>query len=74
MNMIGLPRDFLNSLKERRKTITAREFRRIIKDDVNHPCNVLITKPTEHHYDLRTRNILSLPIVRSGTEKPMRET
>ena len=53
----GLPRDFLPSLEEKRKTITTREFRGI-KDDVNHP---------EHQSNLRTRNLC--PSVRSGTER-----
>ena len=44
------------SLEERRKTITAREFRRI-NDDVNHPCHTIVAKPTEHQHNLRTKNI-----------------
>ena len=66
LDIIGLPRDFLPSLEERRKTITAREFRRI-NDDVNHPCRTLIAKPTEHQYNLRTTNFC--PSVISGTQR-----
>lgn len=36
LDMIGLPRDFLPSLGERRKAITSAEFRRI-KEDIIHP-------------------------------------
>ena len=66
LDIIGLPRDFLPSLEERRKTITAREFRRI-NDDVNHPCHTLIAKPTEHQYNLRTTNFCRSVI--SGTQR-----
>ena len=66
LDIIGLPRDFLPSLAERRKTITAREFRRI-NDDVNHPCHTLIAKPTEHQYNLRTTNFCRSVI--SGTQR-----
>ena len=47
LDIVGYPRDFLPSLEERRKIMTAREFRRI-NDAVNHPCHTLIAKPTEH--------------------------
>ena len=61
LDIIGLPRD-----QERRKTITAREFRRI-NDDVNHPCHTLIAKPTEHQCNLRTTNFCRSVI--SGTQR-----
>ena len=66
LDIIGFPRDFLPSLEERRKTITAREFRRI-NDDVNHPCHTLIAKPTKHQYNLRTTYICQSVI--SGTQR-----
>ena len=66
LDIIGLARDFLPSLEERRKIMTAREFRRI-NDDVDHPCHTLIAKPTEHKYNLRTANICRSVI--SGTQR-----
>ena len=66
LDITGIPRDFLPSLEERKRKITAREFRRI-NDVVNHPCYTLRVKPTEHHYNLRTTNICRSVI--SGTQR-----
>ena len=65
LDIIGLPRYFLPSLEERRKTMTAREFRRI-KDGVNHSCHVL-TKLAKHQYNLRSANLCRSVI--SGTQR-----
>ena len=66
LDIICLPRDSLPSLEERRKTITTREFQRILEDS-DHPCHTMILKPTEHQYNLRTKNLCQA--VRSGTER-----
>ena len=66
LDIIGLPRDSLPFLEERRKVITARKFQRI-KDDVNHPCHALITKFTEHQYNLKFGNLCRCVI--SGTQR-----
>ena len=66
LDIIRLPRDSLPSLEERRKTITTRELRRI-SEDSDHPCHNMILKPTEHLYNLRTKNLCQA--VRSGTER-----
>ncbi len=62
LDIIRLPRDSLPSLEERRKTITTR-----ILEDSDHPCHNMILKPTEHQYNLRTKNLCQA--VRSGTER-----
>ncbi len=66
LDIICLPRDSLPSLEERRKTITTREFQRILEDS-DHSCHAMILKPTEHQYNLRTKNLCQA--VRSGTER-----
>ncbi len=66
LDIICLPRDSLPSLEERRKTITTRELQRILEDS-DHPCHTMILKPTEHQYNLRTKNLCQA--VRSGTER-----
>ena len=66
LDIVGLPRDFLPSLDERRKTISARGFRRT-NDNINHPSHTMIVKPTEHQYNLRTTNICRSII--SGTQR-----
>ena len=66
LDIIFLPRDSLPSLEERRKTITTRELQRILEDS-DHQCHTMILKPTEHQYNLRTKNLCQA--VRSGTER-----
>ena len=62
LRILGLPKDSLPSLLERRDTLTIIEYERI-KNDSSNPCNKFIPLPVDHPYSLRTT---SPPILYQG--------
>ena len=65
MNILGIPRDNLQMLQERRDIITMKEFKRI-QSDTTHPCNKFILSPISHTYDMRKDSVLPQPISRTN--------
>ena len=53
MRILGLPKDTLVSLKERRDKLTVAEFKRI-KEDASNPNNKFIPIPLDNNFNLRS--------------------
>ncbi len=59
--ILGIPRDNLKSLRERRDNIAIEELKRI-HTDATHPCHKFIPLPASHTHDLRRNSSISYPI------------
>ncbi len=59
--ILGIPRDNLKSLRERRDNIAMEELKRI-HTDATHPCHKFIPLPASHTHDLRRNSSISYPI------------
>ena len=59
--ILGIPRDNLTSLRERRDNIAMEELKRI-HTDATHPCHKFIPLPASHTHDLRRNSSISYPI------------
>jgi hypothetical protein len=66
LKILGIPRDNLKSLRERRDHIAMEELKQI-QIDVTHSCHKFIPLPTSHIHDLRTSSSIPYPI--SHTKK-----
>ena len=67
LRILGLPKDSLPSLLQRRDSLAFREYERIMNDSSN-SCNTFIPVPVDHPYSLRTiRNHFHIA---SCTERP----
>ena len=53
LNVIGLPRDTVESLVTRRQNLTRKEFKRIQESEA-HPCKRFLEKPVHHGHNLRS--------------------
>jgi hypothetical protein len=69
MRKLGIPKDSLLSLHERRDKQTINEYERIINDILN-PCNNFIPSPVRHSYHLRNQTTRDRPLIRSFTDRP----
>jgi hypothetical protein len=54
MKIIGLPKNHLPTLRERRVEATKRELLKI-RSDTNHPCPVFLPSPKIHNNKLRSK-------------------
>ena len=61
LKILGIPRDNLKSLRERRDNIAMEELKRI-HTDATHPCHKFIPLPASHTHDLRRNSSISYPI------------
>ena len=66
LKILGIPRDNLKSLQERRDDIAMEELKWIVTD-VTHPCHTFIPLPLSHTHDLRKKFGIPQPI--SHTER-----
>ena len=55
LNVIGPPRDTVESLVTRRQTLTRKEFKHILESEA-HPCKSFLDKPVDHGHNLTTSN------------------
>ena len=53
LNVIGLPRDTVESLVTRRQNLTKKEFKRILESEA-HPCKRFLDTPVDHGHNLRS--------------------
>ena len=67
LKIIGLKKDALPTLKERREKATINELKRI-QDDPSKPCNRFLSSAIESKYDLRRKNE-SIPKLLSKTDR-----
>ena len=68
LRILGIPKDSLPSLHERRDKQTIKEYERTINDILN-PCNNFIPSPVRHSYDLRNQTTRDRPLIRSFTDR-----
>ena len=68
LNIIGIPKDSLLILHERRDKQTMKEYERII-NDISNSCNNLIPSPVRHPYDLRCQTTTDGAPIRSYTDR-----
>ena len=72
LNVIGLPRDTVESLVTRRQNLTRKELKRILESDA-HPCKRFLEKPVDHGHNLRSckTNLahLRIPVSRTVRHK-----
>ena len=61
LKILGISRDNLKSLRERRDNIAMEELKRI-QTDATHPCHKFIPLPASHTYDLRRNSSIPYPI------------
>ena len=54
LNVIGLPRDTVESLVTRRQNLTRKEFKRILESEA-HPCKRFLEKPVDQSHNLRSQ-------------------
>ncbi len=67
LDIIGLPRNKIESLASRRNYLTSKEYNNILNSE-NHPCKRLIRRTNAHEHNLRTGcNPLLAPI--SSTDR-----
>ena len=68
LNVIGLPRDTVESLVTRRQNLTRKEFKRILESEA-HPCKRFLDKPVDHAHNLRSCKTnpahLTIPVSRT---------
>ena len=67
LKIIGISKDSLPTLYERRDKQTIKEYERII--DISKPCNNLIPSPVRHPYDLRCQTTTDCAPIRSYTDR-----
>ena len=53
LNVIGLPRDTVESLVTRRQNLTRKEFKRILESEA-HPRKRFLDNPVDHGHNLRS--------------------
>ena len=53
LNVIGLPRDTVESLVTRRQKLTRKEFKRILESEA-HPCKRFLDKGVDHGHNVRS--------------------
>ena len=68
LKIIGIPKDSLPTLPERRDKQTIKEYERII-NDISNPGNNLIPSPVRHPYDLRCQTTTDCAPIRSYTDR-----
>ena len=72
LNVIGLPRDTVESLVTRRQNLTRKELKRILQSDA-HPCKRFLEKPVDHGHNLRSCKTnpahLRMPVSRTVRRK-----
>ena len=72
LNVIGLPRDTVESLVTRRQNLTRKEFKRILESEA-HPCKRFLDKPVDHGHNLRSCKTnpahLRIPVSRTVRHK-----
>ena len=68
LKIIGIPKNSLPTLNERRDKQTVKEYERII-NDISNPCNNLIPSTFRHPYDLRCQTTTDYPPIRSYTDR-----
>ena len=51
INILGIPRESLQTLQDRRDKLTVEEFKRI-QSDATHPCKKFIPSPIPHAYNV----------------------
>ena len=72
LNVIGLPRDTVESLVTRRQSLTRKEFKRILESEA-HPCKDFLDKPVDHGHNLRSCKTnpahLRIPVSRTVRHK-----
>ena len=72
LNVIGLPRDTVESLVTRRQNLTKKEFKRILESEAQ-PCKRFLVKPVDHGHNLRSCNTnpvhLRIPVSRTVRQK-----
>jgi hypothetical protein len=61
LKILGISRDNLKSLRERREHIAIEELTRN-QIDATHPCNKFLPFPTSHTHDLRRNSCIPYPI------------
>ena len=71
-NVIGLPRDTVESLVTRRQNLTRKEFKRVLESEA-HPCKRFLEKPVDHGHNLRSCKTnpahLRIPVSRTVRHK-----
>ena len=72
LNVIGLPRDTVESLVIRRQNLTRKEFKRMLESEA-HPCKRFLEKPVDHGHNLRSCKTnpahLRIPVSRTVRHK-----
>ena len=72
LNVIGPPRDTVESLVTRRQTLTRKEFKHILESEA-HPCKSFLDKPVDHGHNLRSCKTnpahLRIPVSRTVRHK-----
>lgn len=68
MKIIGLPKNHLPTLSERRDEATKRELEKIQLDS-NHPCQVFLPSPKIHKYNLRSKSNFKKIISKTNRHK-----
>ena len=72
LNVIGLPRDTVESLVTRHQSLKRKEFKCILESEA-HPCKHFLDKPVDHGHNLRSCKTnpahLRIPVSRSVRHK-----
>ena len=72
LNVMGLPRDTVESLVTRLQNLTRKEFKRILESEA-HPCKRFLEKPVDHGHNLRSCKTnpahLRIPVSRTVRHK-----
>ena len=72
LNIIGLPRDTVESLVTRHQNLTRKEFKRIFESEA-HPCRPFLDKAVDHGHNLRSCEInpahFRIPVSRTVRHK-----
>ena len=72
LNVIGLPRDTVESLVSRRQNLTRKEFKHIQESEA-HPCKRFLDEPVDHDHNLRSCKTspahLRIPVSRTVRHK-----
>ena len=72
LNVIGLPRDTVESLVIERQNLTRKEFKRMLESEA-HPCKRFLEKPVDHGHNLRSCKTnpahLRIPVSRTVRHK-----
>ena len=72
LNVIGLPRDTVESLETRRQKLTRKKFKRILESEA-HLCERFLDKAVDHGHNLRSCKTnpahLRIPVSRTTRHK-----